>query len=233
MVDLGAIARESALIAEVTALNVSRGYTSATVSASQPWLEIYPAQLNLWAGIPADIPVGETSTPRTCPSVRAARRDHIKAEGQESIEVPVTGAVVADPRDVAPDVAGPGGGLSREPAHMRAAWHTVSRVRQAIATPFARHGWLFWLAWFALGLALGVGLPRYVDLSPYNGMVVALGDPVLDGLANRTLLAVVGPPFLLSSVWIAFLLVMLVGGASSGRCAAPGSRSTSSAVPDW
>jgi serine/threonine protein kinase len=54
-VDLGPIARESALIRKVTALNVSRGYTSATVSSSQPWLEIYPEQLDLWAGIPSDV----------------------------------------------------------------------------------------------------------------------------------------------------------------------------------
>ena len=214
-VDLGAIARESALIRKVTALNVSRGYTFATVSASQPWLEIYPAQLNLWAGIPADIRVNVHAEDLP---FRAEQRGvvTIKVDGQDSIEVPVTARVSLTREMWRLTLRALGAAFPESWRTVRAAWRTVGRVRQAIATPFARHGWLLWLAWFALGLLLGVGLPRYVDLSAYSGLVVELGDPTLNEWANRTLLAAVGPPFLVSSVWITFLLVMLLGGSVWG-----------------
>ncbi len=107
----------------MTALNVSRGYTSATVSASQPWLEIYPAQLNLWAGIPADIRVNVHAEDLP---FRSEQRGviTIKAEGQESIEVPVTARVSLTREMWRLTWRALAAAFPESLRTMRAAWHT-------------------------------------------------------------------------------------------------------------
>ena len=70
-VDLGAVAREAALIRTVTLENTTRGYVQAELSTSEPWLEVKPTRAHLWSGIPVDVHV--PSTPRGSPFAASSR----------------------------------------------------------------------------------------------------------------------------------------------------------------
>ncbi|MBC7236687.1 MAG: hypothetical protein H5T69_12680, partial [Chloroflexi bacterium] len=177
LIDLGSIARESALIRKITALNITRGYVQAVVRSSQPWIEIYPESLHLWAGIPADIRVQVRA--ENLP-FRSQQRGvvRIEADGIDPVEVPVTARV----------------SLSREAwrllwrtlsAALPESWHTASRAGTALMrgtrtllSPIRRYPWLVWVAWLLLGLGLGMGLLAWrPGPEALNGLGEALQPP--------------------------------------------------------
>ena len=213
-VDLGPIARESALIRRVTALNVTRGYTLASVTSSQDWLETYPDKLHLWAGIPADVRVNVRA--ESLP-FRSQQRGVItvQADGQDPLDVPVT-ARVSLTREMwrlawrAISAAAP-----ESWRMLMAGWRLAARAAQVAGRPFAAHPWLLWLIWFVMGAAIGVGL---YFLPPEVGEL----DLVARYLKRPTAWseyvspAILGPPLIVSALWLVFVFLALAGGAVWG-----------------
>ena len=91
-IDLGSIARESALLRRITVLNASRGYTLATVCASQPWLEVYPEKLHLWAAVPVDIRVNVHAENLPFRSLQSGLVS-VTYDGATPLEIPITARV--------------------------------------------------------------------------------------------------------------------------------------------
>lgn len=213
-VDLGSVARESALIRRVTALNVSRGYTQATVSSSQPWLEVYPERLHLWAGIPSDIRVNVHAESLPFRSEQRGTLT-IKVEGQDTIEVPVTARVSLTREMWRLTWRAISASVPESWRTFRAGWRTVARTTNTISSPFSRHPWLLWIVW----LLMGAGIAGALYLLPPDIVTRFMPGPVPEGaeiVARYVLPAILGPPFIVSVVWLAFVLVMLVGGAVWG-----------------
>jgi len=202
-VDLGAVARESALIRKVTAINVARGYVQASVSSSEPWLEVYPPRLDLLAGVPADIRINVRA--ETLP-LRSEQRGiiTISANGQDPLLVPVSAKV----------------SLSREflrltwralSAAIPESWRTVrnffqhvAHVTQMISRPLVRHPILFWLIWAILGAGVG-GVLYYLE--PFIDSFQILGYTVLMPKLWTEYVppAVLGPPALVMSLWMIYV----------------------------
>lgn len=207
-INLGPIARESALIRRVTMLNTSRGYTLAAVSASQPWIEVYPGALNLWAAIPVDVRV----------QVRAEglpfrSRQHgeviIEMGDQAPIVIPVT-AQVSLTREVWRLVRrGLRGAVPEAWRTARATWRLIACAARGIHRPFVSAPWLIWIVWLALAAGIGAGLyylpPSLEGLSAL-GLVLRRPQVWSDYVAPMLL----GPPFLVSAVWLAAVPLMLV-----------------------
>jgi serine/threonine protein kinase len=220
-VDLGAVARESALIRRITVLNVSRGYTQATISSSQPWLEVYPERLHLWAGIPTDVRINVHA--ENLP-FRSEQRGVItvKVEGQDTIEVPVTARVSLTREMWRLTWRAISAALPESWRTFRSGWRTVARTTNSISAPFVRHSWLLWLVWLLMGLAIAGAIyllpPERVaqvlpQLTPQLPEIWPEGAEIV---ARYGLPAILGPPFIVSVVWLVFVLVMLVGGAVWG-----------------
>lgn len=215
-VDLGRIARESALVRKVTVLNVTRGYTLATVGTTQPWLEVFPTTLHLWVGKPVDIRVNVRAEGLP---FRKQQRGLVctQAMGLDPIEIPVTAQV----------------SLRREAwrllwravsAAIPESWRTflasgrlIGRVTRAIARPFVLHPWLFWVMWLVLGVGIGVGL-HYLPTGfwPENLVLLGLYLPCPAGLLDIALYAALGLPTMLALLWSAFVVITLVGGLIVG-----------------
>ena len=216
-VPLGSIAREAALLRRVTVLNATRGYVRATVSASQPWLEVYPTVLNLWAGIPVDIRINVHAE-----GLPFRRQQHgtilIQPEGEPPVEIPLTAQVSLwrevwrlTWRALAAALPGSWRGLV-------GAWRIVARVARTIGRPFARHGWLAWLLWFLLSAGLGVGLyflPPWAQGKAFLGWILQRPD-TLRAWQGYLLPLVLAPPALLAGLWLSFVCLMLGGGAVWG-----------------
>ncbi|MHB0855991.1 MAG: serine/threonine-protein kinase [Anaerolineae bacterium] len=218
-VNLGSVARESALIRRVTLLNVTRGYTIAKVSASEPWVEVQPPVTHLWAGIPADIGV------------------HVHAEGlpfRSQQRATVTVETMDGDTVLFPVVAQVS--LMREiwrifrraigaavPESWRtfvAGWRLVNRVAQSLRAPFVARPWLLWLVWILAGAALGAGL-YYLPAEWTQGLLIA-GQPLelplfrVENIAPLIIILALGPPLIVSVLWLVFLLSVLVGGPIFG-----------------
>lgn len=214
VVDLGAVAREAALIRRVTVSNSTRGYTLATVQVSQPWLEVYPTQLHLWAGIPSDlrIHVRAESLPLRSRQLCAVL---ISAEGQAPLEVQVTARV----------------SLTREVA--RLAWRALSaafpeawrlfkrtwawdaRLTRSLVRPLTREPRLFWTLWLLLGLLTGAAL----HLPLAWGEAVPLIGRRLAASASWDVVvvaALLGPLAFFSGLWLAWMVLSLLGSALWG-----------------
>ena len=214
LVDLGAIARESALIRRVTALNVTRGYTLAVVTSSQPWLEIYPERLHLWAGIPADMRVNVRA--ESLP-FRSQQRGVVvlQADGQDPVDIPVT-ARVSLIREMwrltwrAISAAAP-----ESWRMLKGGWRLSARAALAIGHPFAAHPWLLWLTWLLMGVAISLGL--YLMPSEVSKLGV-LGEYLKrpTDWSEYVSPAILGPPLVVSALWLVFVFVALTGGAVWG-----------------
>ena len=221
-VDLGAVARESALIRRVTLCNVTRGYVLATLDASQPWVEIFPTSAHLWAGKPVDIRI----------NVRAEdlpfRRQQqsvvtVRTGDQDEIPIPVS-AQVSLAREIWRIIRR--ALLAALPESWRtvaAGWRMVGGVARAVGRPLAAHGWLLWLLWVVVGAGLSVG-PRFLPTEWVQRFDIA-GYPLLQRpdllqqpelWADYVLPAALGPPVLFSAVWLTFVIVVVVGGALLG-----------------
>ncbi len=214
VIQLGAIARESALIRRLTVLNASRGYAVATVSASPPWIEVYPTTLNLWAAIPVDVRVQVRAEGLP---FRSQQRGEVTIEtpGQGPIVIPVT-AQVSLTREAWRVVRRALQGAIPEAWHSaRAAWRRIARRARRIHRPFAATPWLVWIVWLALAAGIGAGLyylPPSLEGLSVLGFVLRRPQTWKDYVAP----VVLGPPFLVSALWLAFVLVALLVATTAG-----------------
>ena len=213
-VDLGRIARESAIIRRVTLLNARRGYTQAQVEASAPWIELYPASLHLWAGIPSDIRIHVRAEALPLRSKQQAVVT-VRTANHPPVEIPVTAQV---------SLLHEFGRLIRRALSaavpqswqtVKAGWQLVGRVGRGVGGPFVAHQWLVWFAWIILGAAIGAGLyfmPAGVSVHLAAGY--ALQAPT--AWSDYVLPVLVGPPLIVSLIWLAFIVVVVFGGALAG-----------------
>ena len=211
-VDLGPIARQSALIRKITVSNTARGYALAQVSATQPWIEVYPTSLHLWTGMPADIRVSVRAEDLP---LRSKQRGQVivQSDGHDPIEIPVT-AQISLVREIWRIIRRAVGAALPESWHtVRRGWRIVSRGADVLGSPFLGRPWLLPLAWLLVGVAIGAGL----YFSPYEALTLGkytYAKPVL--WFDYVLPVLLGPPLIISIGWLAFLLIMLVGGALFG-----------------
>ena len=197
----------------LTAVNSTRGYTLATLSASQPWIEIYPETMHCWAHIPTDIRINIRA--ENLP-FRSQQRGTITilSGDQPPIEVPVTARV----------------SLTREAwrlirkalsAAFPSAWRLmgeafsmISHVTGAINRFGARHAWVIWLLWLLASAGIGVGLwylPDSFNIQMFDRTLLAPVD-----LAEFVLPVLLGPPMLAAVVWLLFVAISLCGAALGG-----------------
>ena len=212
--DLGSVARESALVRRVTVLNETRGYVQAMVKTSKPWIEVYPDRLDLWAGKPADVRVNVRAEDLP---FRSRQRGiiSIQADVQDPLEIPVMARV----------------SLTRE------AWRLIRRALLAAAPeswrtlkaaclwtgrivsigigPFARHPWLIGLLWTMMAAAVCAAL--------YLTGETLFALPLIAGLVRRpqhwsdyVSPALIGPPLVLSVLWLSIWLLVTLGSALWG-----------------
>ena len=214
VVDLGAIARESALTREVTALNTTRGYALASVKSSQPWLEVFPETLHLWAGEPADIRVNVRAEDLP---FRAQQRGvvSIAEDGRDPLEIIVT-ARVSLLREAwriiwrALSAAVPESWRS-----LSTTWGAIVGAAAAVSHVLATRAWILALVWLAMGIGIGLGLyflPS--DLASLGSLAELLQRPVVWG--DYVTPVILGPPLLLSALWLAFVVLASVGSAVFG-----------------
>jgi len=206
-INLGSIARESALIRRVTVLNQTRGYSLGTVSASQPWIEVYPTTLNLWASIPTDVRVQVRAEGLPFRS-RQQGEVTIETPDQDPIVIPVT-AQVSLTREVWRLIRRAlRGALPESFRTVAAAWGALARFARRVQRPFAAAPWLIWVAWALLALTIGAGLyylPPSAEGISALGVVLRRPQDWRDYVAPMLL----GPPFLVSTIWLAVVLLTL------------------------
>jgi serine/threonine protein kinase len=216
-VDLGGVAREAALIEHVSVSNRGRGYVQASVAADQPWIEVFPATLDLRSGRPVDLSINIRAEDLP---LRRQQRGIVTVAGPDANEAQI--AVLARVsiwrevlRLIWRAVA------AALPAAWRrgvAAWRLSARLTQGIARPFVRHPWLFWLLWALLSGGLAVGLYYGRDLM---AQILWVG-PQLNAMLNANLLprialtAALAPPLLLLSLLLLFLVMSLAGSTLYG-----------------
>ena len=226
-VELGAIARESALVRKVTALNITRGYTLATVRASQPWIEIYPETLHLWAGIPADIRVNVRA--ENLP-FRSQQRGtvRIEADGIDPVEVPVTARVSLTREAWRLLWRTISAALPESWRAVKTCWSEAMGITAAALRPLWRYPWLVWVVWLVGAIGLGMALYAWQP-GPDAGALGRFLQPPADWTTDvpptwfevrlalfyilQGLLAI---PLLLPGFWLVIFLTWLFGAALWG-----------------
>jgi serine/threonine protein kinase len=210
-VNLGPIARESALIRRISLLNVTRGYTIASLGSTQPWLEIYPAAVHLWAGRPVDIRV---SVHAEGLPFRSKQEGIIAVRSEEqALEVPVT-AQVSLWREVWRLIRR--AILAAVPESWRmfvSTLRTVRRVTRAVRQPFMQRPWIFWLVWFLLSAAVGLTIYFAHQSATWPVWLIGARTFILDrlpeplDLGRAALAAVLGPPAFFLLLWVVFAVM--------------------------
>jgi serine/threonine protein kinase len=212
-IDLGPIARESALIRRLTVVNNTRGYTQATVRSSQPWLEVYPQTLHCWAKIAADVRVNVRA--ENLP-FRSQQRGTvtISSDGQNPLEIPVTARVSLLRETWRLTRRALSSAFPESWRMTRDSWRLMAQGTRAVDRFFSRHGWVMWLLWLVMGAAIGLGLYAWpADLSVQVGeQLLTAPQSWLDFLAPVAL----GPPIILLGLWLLLLALSLASGAISG-----------------
>lgn len=207
--DLGAIARESAIIRQVSLLNTSRGYTQAKVGASEPWIEVRPRTLHLWAGRPVDLHVHIHAEGLPFRS-RQRGLVAVEPEGHDPVRIPVTAQVSLFREGWRILRRAVGAAVPESWRMCRAAWHLIVRIWGAFRRPFVAHPWLVWILWVVLGTAIGAGL---YYLPPWAQGLLVAGWPLQrpERWADYVPWVVLGAPLLLAALWLAFATLTLVG----------------------
>lgn len=216
-VELGAVAREAGLVRKVTLLNTSRGYALATLSASEPWLEVNPPRAHLWAGVPVtvDVHVHAEDLP-----FRSEQRGTVtvQPDGLDPLAIPVSARVSLfreSWRIVRRTLAGAIPGAWRTTV----AWTgAVNRATRYVSRPFARHEWLLWLTWLLVSAGLG-----YLFFEVPGTVEVLLGwlgtglppDPVA-AISVRVLLALLIPPTVIVAAWLVVVVAAVAVGLVVG-----------------
>jgi hypothetical protein len=219
-VDLGSVARESAILRRITLLNVTRGYTIAMLSTTQPWLETYPTTVHLWAGRPVDIRV---SVHAEGLPFRSKQLGSISIQAEDQVdEVPVT-AQVSLWREVwrlirrAIIAAVPEGWRM-----FMSAFRTVRRVTTALRKPFIQRPWILWLVWFLVSAGLGLSIYFAHADAMWPSWLQGVRTLVLDQLpepleiGRAVLMAVLGPPGFCLLLWLIFALATPLVAAALG-----------------
>lgn len=212
-VDLGAVARESALVRRVTVLNVRRGYVHAEVSSSEPWIEVYPTKLNLWAGIPVDIRINIRA--ESLP-FRARQQGVVvvSTNGHNPLQIPVS-AQVSLMREVWRIIKRAFRAAWPESWHtIKGTWRALARVAGAIGRPMTRHTWIPWLLWLVAGAAVGVGLYTLPDWGA--SLLSTYGVPRPQYWFEYAIPIILGPPFAVSILWLVIVFVLMVLSALFG-----------------
>jgi len=214
IVDLGAVSRQAALTRKVTVINSTRGYTSATVEAETPWLEVRPHLLHLWKGTPSDVHIHIHT--EGLPLRRRQRGIvRITPEGQPPIEVQVL-VRVSLVREIgrlawrALAAAFPEGWRL-----FKRAWAFDVRLTRRLAGPFVRRPILFWVLWAVLGVATGLALALPLPWGrtvPFVGAYLAEVLP-WDLAATAGLL---GPLGFFATLWLGWMVFSLLGSALWG-----------------
>lgn len=216
-VELGAVAREAALIRTVTLQNTTRGYVQADLTASEPWLEVKPARAHLWAGIPVDVHVHVHAEGLPFRSEQSAEVT-VQPEGLDPVVIPVT-ATVSLWREAwrifRRMLAGAMPGAWRTTV---AWWRGLNRAGRAIGRPFARHDWLFWLLWLALSAGVFYLLTLYPQalVTVLSALGTALPPDPLSADLVRAFVAILGPPTVAVALWLAALVLVTVAGLLFG-----------------
>jgi len=215
-VDLGGIARDAALIRAVTMLNRTRGYVLAQVSSSEPWIDVHPATLHLWASKPADLRIHVHAEDLP---FRSQQRGvvEVKVEGLDPLEIPVTAQVSLAREAWRLTRRATAAALRQSWRTLVARWQIISRVGLALGRPFVAHRWLLWAVWLILGVAIGAGAWRFPsEARTVAQALVGVALDVWPHYAMAVVFALLGPPFLVSALWLSFVAAMLAGGALVG-----------------
>ncbi len=216
-VELGAVAREAALIRTVTLQNATRGYVQVELSASQPWLELKPTRVHLWAGVPVDVHVHVHAEGLPFRSEQHADVT-VQPDGLDAVTIPVTARVSLlreSWRIVRRMLAGAIPGAWRT---ARAWAGAVGRVERRITRPFARHEWLFWVAWLVASVGTYYGL-RTVPVA-LDAALAALGTALpaehIAAVLVQVFVALLTPPTLVLAAGVGALIVAVALGALFG-----------------
>lgn len=221
-VDLGGVAREAALIEHITVSNRGRGYAQVSVSADQPWVEVFPTTLHLWSGRPVDLTITvhaedlplrrqQQGTVTLAVEETEGAGDALASVSPVQVQVLARVSVVREVLRIlwrAVSTAAPTAWHD-----MQAAGRWSAGLTRGLTRPFRRHVWLIWLLWAALSVAAGVGLhygggllsaARWIG--PWATLVLTLEPPL--GMA---LAAILGPPALLLLVWLLTIAIAVLG----------------------
>jgi len=212
---LGKVARESALIRRVTALNITRGYTLASVTASQPWIEVFPSKLHLWAGIPVDIRINVRAEGLPFRSQQSGVVT-VTPDGHEPLEIPVA-AQVSLTREVWRIIRRALlGALPEAGRTISRACRFLWRATRTIARPFLAHPLLFWLLWLSSGAACYMAIQNWQTLPLPASFIGILANIQNAGWESAVALSALAPLMLVAAIWLALLIVALVGGGLFG-----------------
>jgi len=220
---LGAIARESAIVRKATVLNVTRGYTLGKVTASEPWIEVYPEAVHLWAGIPADVRISVRAEMLPFRSKQSGLVC-IEADGTAPVEVPITARVSLMREAWRILVRTIGAALPESWRRLGQAWNLVARSATVAIGPFVRFPWLVALIWVALAGGFGYLLYRFPEDIGALPIIGALLVPTLGSSDTLTLFlsivvrAGLAPPVMISTLWLIYLSLALLVGAVWGAC---------------
>ncbi|MHB1317099.1 MAG: protein kinase domain-containing protein [Anaerolineae bacterium] len=214
-IDLGGVARVSALTVRAALTNKSRGYVLGHVRSSEPWLEVHPPQIHLWAGIPSYMRIHVRAEDLPFRSEQSGTVFVTDEHGQPLASIPVK-AHVSLLREIwrlvwrALAAAGP---MSWKLTS--AVWHAHTSFYRRVTTPFRRQPWLGWLLWLLVGTAVGLALytfPAEAPLLPVIGRALHTGGD----LAQIIIRAVILPPLLLFTLWPAIVAISLAIAAVAG-----------------
>jgi len=194
-VDLGPVAREAALIRTITLQNATRGYVQAELASSQPWLELKPSRVNLWAGVPVDVHVHVHAEGLPFRSEQRAEVS-VQPEGLEAVTIPVTARV---------SLLREGWRIARRmlAGALPGGWRTASawvkpvmRLERRLARPFARRDWLLWVVWLAASAAVWYTLHAVPGLAAalLRAMGTSLPAEPLPSTLVQMFLALLAPP---------------------------------------
>jgi len=213
-IDLGSIARESALVRRVTAVNSTRGYVHGQVSSSQPWLEIHPESLDLWAGKPTEIRVNVRA--ESLP-FRSQQRGivQVRADGQDPLEITVTARVSLLREAWRLLTRATSASIPESWRTLKRAWLWTAQAAATVSQPFCRHPWLLAALWLALAAGLTAGL--YFAPDGFYGIPAVAEYLQRPGVwADYIWPALIGPPLLLSLLWLAIWVAVTLGSATWG-----------------
>jgi serine/threonine protein kinase len=214
-IDLGGVARVSALTVRAALTNKSRGYVLGHVRSSESWLEVHPPQIHLWAGIPSYMRVHVRAEDLPFRSEQSGTVFVADEHGRPLASIPVK-AHVSLTREMwrlvwrALAAAGP---MSWKTAS--SVWRAHAGFHRRVTTPFVRQPWLAWLLWLLVGAAVGIALHTFAGEAP---LLPIIGPALRTGgdLVQIIIRAVILPPLLLCTLWPSVVLLSLIVAALAG-----------------
>lgn len=214
-IDLGGVARVSALTQRVALQNTRRGYAYGSVATTESWLDVHPQRVHLWAGIPTYISIHVRAEDLPFRSQQQGTVTVSIGRDQPAAEIAVR-ARVSLVRETARILWRATSAAAPESwRRMRHVWRFHVRLYKRVEGPIGRHPWLFWLGWFLLSLSLGAALYFY----PTQAAGLPLIGPLLRvprGLPDIVPRAILGPAVLFGVLWPAIVLLSLLIAALVG-----------------